>query len=89
MALAWAALMAGSSPYSRIAIWTFNVWGITDLLLAFYKATISVGIDPASLGAAWYIPTVAVPLLLWTHALVFASLLRTSPSGSSLGRAAI
>ena len=89
MGLAWVALMAGSGRYSRIAIWTFNLWGISDLLLAFYKATISVGIDPASLGAAWFIPTVAVPLLLWTHVLVFASLLRTSRSGSSLGRAAL
>jgi hypothetical protein len=89
MALAWAALMAGSGSYSRIAIWAFNLWGISDLLLAFYKAAIGAGIDTASLGAAWFIPTVAVPLLLWTHVLVFASLLRTSPSGSALGRAAI
>ena len=89
MALAWVALMAGSSRYSRIAIWTFNVWGIFDLLMAFYNATIRVGIDPASLGAAWFIPTVAVPLLLWTHVLVFASLLRTSRSASPLGHAAL
>jgi hypothetical protein len=89
MGLAWAALMAGSGPYSRIAIWTFNVWGISDLLLAFYKATIGVGIEPSSLGAAWFLPTVIVPLLLWTHVLVFAVLLRTSPSGSPLGRAAL
>jgi len=78
MGLAWAALTAGSGRYSRIAIWAFSLWGFADLLFAFYQATIGVVIDPASLGAAWFIPTVVVPLLLWTHLLVFASLLRTS-----------
>jgi hypothetical protein len=49
---------------------------------------IGVGIEPAALGAAWFIPTVGVPLLLWTHVLVFAILLRTSRSASFLARAA-
>ena len=88
LALAAVALLMGSRRYSRIAIWTFSLWGFADLLFAFYQGTIGVGIDPASLGAAWFIPTVTVPLLLWTHVLVFASLLRTSPSGSYLGYAA-
>lgn len=82
MALALVALMMGASRYSRIAIWAFSVWGFSDLLFAFYQGTIGVGIEPASLGAAWFIPTVAVPLLLWTHVLVFAILLRTSWSAS-------
>jgi len=82
MALAWVALMMGASRYSRIAIWAFSVWGFSDLSFAFYQGTIGVGIDPASLGAAWFIPTVAVPLLLWTHVLVFAMLLRTSWSAN-------
>ena len=88
MALAWVALMMGSHRYSRIAIWAFSLWGVADLLFAFYQGTTGVGIEPASLGAAWFIPTVAVPLLLWTHVLVFARLLRTSRSGSLLARAA-
>ena len=88
MALAWVALMMGSHRYSRIAIWAFSVWGFADLLFAFYQGTIGIGIEPASLGAAWFIPTVTVPLLLWTHVLVFASLLRTSRSGSFLEHAA-
>jgi len=88
MALAWVALMMGSHRYSRIAIWAFSLWGVADLLFAFYQGTTGVGIEPASLGAAWFIPTVTVPLLLWTHVLVFASLLRTSRSGSFLGHAA-
>ena len=79
MALAWAALMMGSTRYSRVALWAFSIWGMSDLLFAFYQGTAGVGIDPAALGAAWFIPTVAVPLLLWTHVLTFAKLLRTSP----------
>lgn len=75
---AWVALMMGSSRYSRIAIWVFNVWGLADLLFAFYQGVIGVGIEPSSLGAAWFIPTVGVPLLLWSHVLIFAILLRTS-----------
>jgi hypothetical protein len=87
MALAWLALMIGSSRYSRIAIWAFSVWGFADLLFAYYQGAIGIGIDTASLGAAWFIPTVTVPLLLWTHVLVFAILLRTSRFASRLGHA--
>jgi hypothetical protein len=78
MILAWVALMMGESRYSRLAIWAFSVWGSADLLFAYYQGALGVGIDPASLGAAWFIPTFAAPLLLWTHVLVFAILLRTS-----------
>ena len=88
VALAWVALMTGSGRYSRIAIWAFSMWGFSDLLFAFYQGTIGVGIETASLGAAWFIPTVAVPLLLWTHVLVFAMLLRTSRSASFHAHAA-
>ena len=88
LALAWVALLSGSGRYSRIAIWAFSVWGSADLLFAFYQGVIGVGIDPATLGAAWFIPTLAVPLLLWTHVLVFASLVRTSRSASLVPQAA-
>jgi len=87
MALAGVALMLGSHRHARTAIWVFGVWGFADLLFAFFQGTIGVGIEPASLGAAWFLPTFAVPLLLWTHVLVFASLMRTSPSGSYLRHA--
>jgi hypothetical protein len=80
MGLAWIALLMGTRRYSRIAIWAFNVWGSADLLFAYYQGGVGVGIEPSSLGAAWFIPTLAAPFLLWTHALVFAILLRSSPS---------
>jgi len=45
-----------------------------------------VGIDPASLGAAGFIPTVIVPLLLWSHVLVLAVLLPLPARVVSSGR---
>jgi hypothetical protein len=61
----------------------FNLWGITDLLYAFYQGLIGVGIKPGQLGAAFFIPTVAVPLLFVTHVLVFRLLLRGDGEGAS------
>jgi hypothetical protein len=64
-------------------VWLFNVWGAADLLYAFYQGLIGAGIDPAALGAAFYIPTLVVPPLLVTHAMIFWLLLRT---GAQTGR---
>jgi hypothetical protein len=74
--LAWLALMLGRRPIARLALWLFNVWGTLDLLFAFYQGLVGVGIQPSSLGAAYFIPTVLVPLLLCTHVIVFVLLLR-------------
>src|SRR5262245_17678141 len=57
-------------------VWVFNVWGPIDLLHAIYQGQIRVGIDPGSLGAAFFIPTVVVPLFLVTHGIIFWLLLR-------------
>ena len=57
-------------------VWVFNVWGTADLLHAVYQGQIGVHIGPGSLGAAFFIPTVVVPPLLVTHALIFWLLLR-------------
>jgi hypothetical protein len=57
-------------------VWVFNVWGALDLLNAIYNGQFGVRINPASLGAAFYIPTVIVPALLTTHGLIFWILLR-------------
>ena len=58
------------------AVWVFNLWGTIDLLYAIYQGEIGVRVGPGSLGAAFYIPTVLVPPLLVTHALIFWRLLR-------------
>jgi len=62
----------------------FNVWGAVDLLVAFYQGLLGVRIDPGSLGAAFFIPTVVVPPLLVTHGLMFSLLLR-KPSSAAPG----
>jgi hypothetical protein len=58
-----------------IVAWIFNLWGSADLLNAFYQAN-HVGLLPGQLGAAYFIPTLGVPLLLITHALAFRILLQ-------------
>jgi hypothetical protein len=55
--------------------WIFNVWGTADILNAFYQAN-HAGLLAGQLGAAYFLPTFLVPLLLITHILVFRILLQ-------------
>src|SRR5262245_24443007 len=73
--LALLALAALRSRWGIPLVWVFNLWGTADLLSAFYQGN-AVGFAPGQLGAAYFIPTVIVPLLLITHGLVFRILLR-------------
>ena len=73
--LALFALAALQTKLGILLVWVFNLWGTADLLYAFYKGN-SVGLVPGQLGAAYFIPTVIVPLLLITHGLVFRLLLQ-------------
>ena len=57
------------------AVWVFSVWGAADLLLAFYNGP-RFQLQPGALGAAFYLPTAIVPLLLVSHVLAFRLLLR-------------
>jgi hypothetical protein len=78
LATAILALLAFAAPGGRmgiILVWAFNILGSADLLYAFYQGN-RVGLEPGLLGAAYFIPTVLVPLLLITHGLVFRLLLR-------------
>ena len=74
-ALALLALAALRSPLGIGLVWVFNLVGTADLLHAIYLGRIGVGVEPGQLGAAYFIPTVVVPLLLVTHGLVFRLLL--------------
>ena len=56
------------------AAWIFSVWGSADILNAFYQAN-HAGLLAGQLGAAFFLPTLVVPLLLITHGLVFRILL--------------
>jgi hypothetical protein len=72
------ALLALTTLRSKLGIalaWIFNIWGSLDLLNAFYAAN-ATGLLAGQLGAAFFIPTAIVPLLLITHGLVFRILLK-------------
>jgi hypothetical protein len=73
--LALLALASLSSGAGVVIAWLFNLWGTFDLLRAFYEANAG-GLMPGQLGAAYFIPTILVPLLLVTHVLVFKILLQ-------------
>ena len=73
------AALARRAAFAIAIVWAFNVWGTIDLLTAFYQGQIGVRIGLGALGAAFYIPTVLVPLLLVTHVLIFRLLLRPQP----------
>jgi hypothetical protein len=66
----------GTSSGTALA-WVFNVFGLADLLFAFYSgARISLPDTQGLLGAGYFILNAYVPLLLITHALAFRMLLR-------------
>ena len=52
-------------------VWLFNIVGTADLLNALRQAE-----AVPDLGATWYIPTFWVPVLLVTHVMILARLLR-------------
>ncbi len=86
--LALLALAALGTRSGTVLTWAFNTFGTADLLFAFYQGSrISLPDTPGLLGAAFFIVTVLVPLLLITHGLAFRILLRTkavAPSPSKV-----
>ncbi len=73
--LALLSLSALPSGAGVVITWIFNAWGTADLLNAFYQAN-HTGLLAGQLGATYFIPTLAVPLLLITHGLAFRILLQ-------------
>ncbi|HUB10240.1 MAG TPA: hypothetical protein VMB50_24765 [Myxococcales bacterium] len=67
------------------AVWIFNLWGAADLLFAFFEGS-RAQLEPGALGAAFYVVTGVVPLLLISHALIFRLLTTPSPAPSMAGR---
>jgi hypothetical protein len=83
LAAAVLALLALAALRSRLGValaWVFNIWGTLDLLNAFYQAGAS-GLSPSQFGAAFFLPTFIVPILLITHGLAFRILLRAELDG--------
>jgi len=73
--LALVSLVLLPSSAGVAAAWIFNVWGAADILNAFYQAN-RAGLLAGQLGAAFFLPTLIVPLLMITHGLAFRILLQ-------------
>jgi hypothetical protein len=73
--LALLALVSLPRGTGIVIAWIFNLWGAADLLNAFYQAN-NAGLMAGQLGAAYFIPTLVVPLLLITHGVIFRILLQ-------------
>lgn len=54
-----------------VLVWIFNIVGTIDLLNALRHVAVA-----PYFGAAWYIPTFLVPLLLVTHFMIFMRLIK-------------
>ena len=81
--LALLSLLALPREAGVVIAWIFNLWGSADLLNAFYMGN-GAGLLAGQLGAAYFIPTFFVPLLLITHGLAFRILLQ--PQSASVTR---
>ena len=73
--LALISLLLLPSAAGVAAAWIVNLWGAADILNAFYQAN-HAGLLAGQLGAAFFLPTLIVPLLLITHGLAFRILLQ-------------
>ena len=77
LAMAATAALVTRSAFALLLVWALNLWGSVDLLSALFRGQLGgVHIDPATLGSAFYIPTIIVPPLLITHAVMFRLLVR-------------
>jgi hypothetical protein len=78
--LALSALIALRSQWAIAipAVWALNIVGTVDLANALRQADAI-----PSFGAAWYIPTFLVPLLLVTHYMSFVRLVRLGSTRSA------
>jgi hypothetical protein len=73
--LALLSLVLLPSTVGVIGAWIFSLWGSADLLNAFYQAN-HAGLLAGQLGAAFFLPTLVVPLLLITHGVAFRILVQ-------------
>lgn len=62
---------------ATVIVWISNLWGMADLLNAYYKGSTQVA-DVGLFGAGIYVPALLVPILLTAHVLAFRLLLKSS-----------
>lgn len=64
--------LATNLPGALDLVWAFNIWGTIDLLNAMLQGPRKLQVSgPGALGATFYIPTLVVPGLLISHAIIF------------------
>ena len=61
-------------PVAKLMVWIFSIAGTIDLANALRQGDTWM----TNFGAAWYIPTMLVPLLLVSHTMIFYRLLSRS-----------
>jgi hypothetical protein len=76
--LALVALATLKTSWNKIFLWVFNVVGFLDLLRASVLGPVYD--VPVHLNATFFIPVFFVPLLIWTHVMVFLLLTRKKQS---------
>jgi hypothetical protein len=81
--LALLALASLRTRFGSLLVWAFSLWGSADLLYAFYQGN-QGGLQVGRLGAAYFLVTFVVPLLLITHGLIFRLLLQND--GAAVAR---
>lgn len=60
---------------SVVLLWIFNIVGLLDLVYANI-ATFTEQVDPAQLGASYYLAVLNVPAMIVVHIMIFMYLLR-------------
>ena len=77
--LALLALSALGTRVGAVVTWVFNIFGMVDLVIAFYLGgLVSLPSMPGLLGAGYFILAAYVPLLFIMHVLMFRILLQTN-----------
>src|SRR6266511_5159865 len=74
LALSALPLVLRGSPSAKVAVWSFNVFGTIDLLVAITTAQLFGA--SVSMGPPYWIPAFWVPSLLVTHYITFIVLLK-------------
>ena len=67
------------SGFSVKLVWLFNIVGLLDLIYANI-ATFTEQVDPAQLGAAYYLAVLNVPAMIVVHVMIFMYLSRNKRS---------
>jgi hypothetical protein len=75
LALLTLACIRSETALAGPMLWLFNIVGLLDLIYANIS-TFKDHVDPAQLGAAYYLAVLNVPAMVVVHVLIFAYLLK-------------